>query len=96
MLGDQDLYLFREGTHTRLHDKLGCHLTPDGARFAVWAPNAEAVSLIGDFNGWLADAHPMRARPDESGIWEAFVPGVQHGQVYKYRIQSRQRGRGWA
>ncbi|MGV3493383.1 MAG: 1,4-alpha-glucan branching protein GlgB [Ramlibacter sp.] len=93
MMGDQDIYLFREGTHTRLYDKLGCHLQPDGARFAVWAPNAEAVSVIGDFNGWRADAHPLHPRADHSGIWEGFAPGVQAGQVYKFRIRSRHGGR---
>ena len=92
MMGDQDIYLFREGTHTRLHDKLGCHLGGGGAHFAVWAPNAEAVSVIGDFNGWNPGVHPLAPRSDHSGIWEAFVPDVYPGQVYKYRIHSRHHG----
>ena len=92
MMGDQDIYHFREGTHSRLYDKLGCHLAPDGASFAVWAPNARAVSVIGDWNGWNAHAHALSPRADHSGIWEGFVPGVQQGHVYKYRIESTHRG----
>jgi 1,4-alpha-glucan branching enzyme len=88
VLTDHDIYLFREGSHSRLYDKLGCTLADDGADFAVWAPNAQAVSVIGDFNGWNASAHPLRARADESGIWEGRVPGAQQGQAYKYRIVS--------
>ncbi len=90
MLTDQDIYLFREGTHGRLYDRLGCHLEGAArAHFAVWAPNAAAVSVIGDWNGWNADAHPLSPRSDESGIWEGSVAGVQHGHAYKYRIISR-------
>jgi 1,4-alpha-glucan branching enzyme len=92
MMGDQDTYLFREGTHTRLYEKLGCHLGPGGARFAVWAPNAEAVSVVGDFNGWNGDVHRLNPRGDHSGLWEGFVPDVAPGQVYKYRIRSRYHG----
>jgi 1,4-alpha-glucan branching enzyme len=80
-----DTYLFREGSHLRLYDKLGAHRTPDGFRFAVWAPAAQAVSVVGDFNGWDATRHPLR-RVDESGVWEAVVPGVEVGQRYKYRV----------
>jgi 1,4-alpha-glucan branching enzyme len=93
MISDQDLYLFHEGTHARLYDKLGSHLQPGGgARFAVWAPNAHAVSVIGDWNGWNPGADPLHVRPDSSGIWEGAAKGAAHGQAYKYRIWSRQRG----
>ncbi|MBD3161051.1 MAG: 1,4-alpha-glucan branching protein GlgB [Candidatus Eisenbacteria bacterium] len=91
-LTDQDLFLFNEGTHYRLYEKMGSHVVEiDGVRgvlFAVWAPNAEKVSVIGDFNGWNRDSHPLRAR-DGSGIWEGFVPGLDAGTVYKYHIVSR-------
>ena len=87
-LTDQDLYLFREGTHRRLYDRMGCQLGARAARFALWAPNARRVSVIGDFNGWNADAHPLGARSDGSGIWEAVVPAVRRGQRYKYRLES--------
>ena len=80
LLTDQDVYLFREGSHVRLYEKLGAHPGTlngvDGTHFAVWAPNAAAVSVIGDFNGWDVDANHLRARQDESGIWEGFVAGV--------------------
>ena len=85
-LSEHDVYLFREGTHTRLHGKLGCRLSADGAHFAVWAPNARAVAVIGDFNGWDASAHALRPRWDSSGIWEGFVAGVAHGAAYKFRL----------
>jgi 1,4-alpha-glucan branching enzyme len=89
LLGEQDLHLFREGTHARLYRKLGCHLDDGQARFAVWAPNAQAVSVIGDFNGWKVDAHPAAARPDGSGIWEAAIKGVVRGHKYKFAIRVR-------
>jgi 1,4-alpha-glucan branching enzyme len=85
-ISEHDVYLFREGTHTRLYEFLGCHLSADGARFAVWAPNAQAVAVIGDFNGWDAAGHPLSPRWDSSGIWEGFVAGVTAGACYKYRI----------
>ena len=90
MLTDQDIYLFREGTHGRLYTELGSHPTADGSgvHFAVWAPNASDVSVIGDWNGWNADSDKLAPRSDQSGIWEGTVPGVQHGQAYKYRITS--------
>ena len=87
-----DIYLFKEGTHARLHEKLGAHRVVlnggAGFRFAVWAPNARAVSVIGDFNGWNAARHPLKPRADGSGIWEESVGGVETGAIYKYRIES--------
>ena len=91
LLTDDDLYLFNEGTHNRLYRKLGSHPTKDGTHFAVWAPNAEHVSVIGDFNGWSAGSTPLRPRGG-SGIWEGFVPGVGSGETYKYHIASRWNG----
>src|SRR5215213_7343876 len=89
LLTDHDIYLFREGNHTRLYDKLGCHVNEEGeAQFAVWAPNARAVSVIADFNGWNPGAHVLNPRWDGSGIWEATVPGVHPGAAYKYRVVS--------
>jgi len=90
-LGEQDLYLFREGTHARLYNHLGCHVRADGATFRVWAPNASRVAVIGDWNGWDGDAHPLRHRDDGSGLWEARVDDVRVGQAYKYRIAARDR-----
>jgi len=88
ILGDLDLYLLGEGTHRRLFDKLGAHpLTIDGAdgvAFALWAPNARAVSLVGDFNGWDRRRHLMRVRGN--GYWELFLPGVNAGDRYKFAI----------
>ena len=91
MLSDQDIYLFGEGTHARLYDQLGCHVLKGepGARFAVWAPNAEAVSVIGDWNQWRPAADPLAPRADGSGIWEGRVAEARHGHSYKYRIHSR-------
>jgi 1,4-alpha-glucan branching enzyme len=95
-LTDYDVYLFREGKHFRLYEKLGAHpMEVDGTAgtlFAVWAPNAERVSVIGDFNGWDPEAHPLAPRWDGSGIWEGFIPGVVHGSLYKYHIVSRYGG----
>jgi len=95
-LTDQDLHLFREGTHARLYQVLGSHPCAEGevlgARFAVWAPNARAVSVIGDFNDWQSGASPLSPRADSSGIWEGFVPRAVHGSRYKYRIESREEG----
>jgi len=88
-LGEQDLHLFREGTHGRLYRKFGCHLSATSARFVVWAPNAASVSVIGDFNDWRRDANLARVRGDGSGIWEAEVSAVAPGQRYKFAIRSR-------
>ncbi|HVM95641.1 MAG TPA: 1,4-alpha-glucan branching enzyme, partial [Candidatus Acidoferrales bacterium] len=91
-LSEFDLHLLGEGTHHRSWEKLGAHLTEvdgqQGTRFAVVAPNARSVSVIGDFNDWNADRHPLQRRT-ETGIWECFVPGVQQGALYKYAIRSR-------
>jgi len=94
-LTDHDIYLFREGTHTRLYEKLGAHLgvvdDEPGTGFAVWAPNAESVSVVGDFNGWDTARHSLVPRVDGSGIWEGFVAGVGAGARYKYHVASRYR-----
>ncbi len=88
----EDFHLFNEGTHRCLYRKLGAHLATrqvrDGADFAVWAPNAERVSVIGDFNGWDKAAHFLRFT-GASGIWAGFIPGVSEGARYKYHIESR-------
>jgi 1,4-alpha-glucan branching enzyme len=83
-----DAYLFREGTHSRLYQALGCHLRPEGggADLAVWAPNAAAVSVLADCNGWHAHANPLHPRPDGSGVWEGHVQGIGHGSTYKFCI----------
>jgi 1,4-alpha-glucan branching enzyme len=91
LLTNYDLHLLAEGTHYRSYEKMGAHLRQvngaPGVAFAVWAPEAAQVSLIGDFNGWNPDSHPMRQR--EGGVWEAFVPGLGPGALYKYHLRSR-------
>ena len=91
MLTEQDIYLFREGTHSTLYRSLGCHLASEadgGADFAVWAPNAREVSIIGDWNGWKRGVDVMKPRWDSSGIWEAHVPQARRGMTYKYAIRT--------
>ncbi len=92
LLADDDLYLFNEGSHYKLYEKLGAHpLTVDGTKgtyFAVWAPNAREVYVIGDFNGWDRTRHRLQHR-GKSGIWEGFINGINTGSVYKYYIVSR-------
>ena len=94
-LTDQDVYLFNEGTHYRMYEKLGAHLAAAGhdagVSFAVWAPNAREVSVIGDFNDWKPGAHALRSR-GSSGIWEGFIPGIGKGALYKFHIVSTQHG----
>ena len=90
--GELDAHLMREGTHPKLYEKLGAHPTSDGTRFAVWAPNAEQISVIGDFNGWQADATPLRELPNTGGVWAGFVPGVAAGALYKYLVRSKIQG----
>jgi 1,4-alpha-glucan branching enzyme len=96
LLTDQDIYLFKEGNHFTLYDKLGAHpLVHDGVKgtlFAVWAPEAERVSVIGEFNNWNKVSHPLSVRWDGSGIWEGFIPGVEAGAFYKYHVVSRHAG----
>ena len=92
VIGDYDLYLFGEGNHTRIYDKLGAHPMrigdADGVHFAVWAPNAARLSVVGDFNQWDGRVHPMRSL-GASGVWEIFIPGASVGQRYKFEILSR-------
>jgi 1,4-alpha-glucan branching enzyme len=92
LLTETDLFLFNEGRHHRLYEKMGAHpATVDGAagaHFAVWAPDAHSVAVVGDWNGWDRGAHPLRAR-GASGIWEGFVPGAAQGARYKYHVASR-------
>jgi 1,4-alpha-glucan branching enzyme len=91
-LTDYDVYLWAEGSHHRAYEKLGAHVTERngllGTHFAVWAPNARRVSVVGDFNGWKAGANPMNA-VESSGIWECFLPGIGPGALYKYAITSQ-------
>jgi 1,4-alpha-glucan branching enzyme len=93
--GDWDRHLWNEGTNIRAYRTMGAHLaTIDGvagASFAVWAPNAERVSVIGDFNGWDKESHALRELGD-SGIWQGFLPGVRQGATYKYHVRSRHQG----
>jgi len=93
LITDHDTYFFKEGTHYRLYEKLGSHIIKSnevtGTYFAVWAPNAERVSVIGDFNGWDPEDSPLGVRWDGSGIFEGFIPGVGKGTRYKYHIESK-------
>jgi len=95
LLTEDDLYLFNEGSHFCLYEKLGSHILThngvEGTYFAVWAPNAAQVFVKGDFNGWNRDSHPLIARGD-SGIWECFIPGVTKGNIYKYHLVSLHNG----
>jgi 1,4-alpha-glucan branching enzyme len=95
LLTAEDFYLFNEGSHYRIYDKMGAHLIDSdgtrGAVFSVWAPNAQGVSVIGSFNGWNAKSHPLQPR-SSSGIWEGFIPGIEKGTLYKFHIWSQQHG----
>ncbi|MBI4692974.1 MAG: 1,4-alpha-glucan branching protein GlgB [Gammaproteobacteria bacterium] len=91
LLTERDIYLFREGTHFRAHEVMGAHPGVEagkpGTLFRVWAPNARGAAVIGDFNEWRPQAaHALHSRDDQSGIWERFVPGIEPGARYKYRI----------
>jgi 1,4-alpha-glucan branching enzyme len=95
LLTDQDVYLFNEGTHYRLYDKLGTHVLNlggvSGTHFAVWAPDAERVAVMGDFNGWNKESHLLQPHGN-SGIWRGLVPGLGSGAAYKYHVVSRYQG----
>jgi 1,4-alpha-glucan branching enzyme len=88
-LGELDVYLLGEGTHLRAYDRLGAHVTSidgvDGVSFAVWAPNASRVSVIGQFNAWDGRRHPMRKHPG-AGVWDLFIPGLTPSDIYKYEL----------
>jgi 1,4-alpha-glucan branching enzyme len=92
-LTDLDIYLFNAGDHHRIYDKLGAHCTEidgiGGVQFAVWAPAARSVSVIGDFNDWDRRSHAMRVL-GSSGIWEIFVPGLMEGELYKFEVKTQQ------
>ncbi len=94
LLTQDDLYLFNEGNHFRLYEKLGArptsHQGQAGVHFGVWAPNAEFVAVMGEFNGWNRESHPLHVRED-SGIWEGFIPGLTPGALYKFHVRSRYR-----
>jgi len=93
-LGELDLHLFGEGSHIESFNKLGAHVVTlegtQGVVFAVWAPNARRVSVVGDFNNWNGRRHPMRFHPSV-GVWELFIPGLRHGERYNYEIKARNR-----
>lgn len=93
LFGEMDSYLFREGSHYRLYEKLGAHVLQDGdaegTYFAVWAPNALDVSVIGDFNQWDRSCHPLSPMKNDAGIWEGFIAGVGNGCLYKYSVRTR-------
>ncbi len=95
LLTEQDLYLFNEGSHYRIYDKMGAHLAShngqSGTIFSVWAPNARSVSVVGGFNGWDPKTHRLEPR-SSSGIWEGFILGVAQGELYKFHIESQRHG----
>ena len=94
-LTDFDAHLLAEGTHLRMYEKLGAHLAEmegvQGVRFALWAPNAQRVSVVGNFNQWDGRRHPMRFH-DGNGIWELFIPGLGQGELYKYELKTHYAG----
>lgn len=94
LFSEMDIYLFKQGTHSKLYEKFGSHPIvhhngQTGIYFAVWAPNAQTVSVRGDFNDYCVDSHPLLMRNDDSGIWEGFIEGVPEGITYKYHIVSK-------
>src|SRR5215471_11515800 len=92
-LGESDLYLFGKGDERKIYEKLGAQLRVidgvHGTSFAVWAPNAQRVSVVGDFNKWNGRCHPMRSL-GQSGVWEIFIPGISEGTLYKFEIRKGQ------
>ena len=96
LLTEHDIYLFKEGSHFTLFEKMGAHPITlrgiAGTHFAVWAPNAQKVTVFGDFNGWDKASHALKVREDGSGIWEGFVAGLGSGTIYKYHIVSKHHG----
>jgi 1,4-alpha-glucan branching enzyme len=96
LLTEHDIYFFKEGTHSRIYRKLGAHIIgkgkEKGVNFAVWAPNAEAVSVIGDFNGWDINRNKLYVRWDGSGIWEGYADSAGKGDLYKFHITSKRYG----
>jgi 1,4-alpha-glucan branching enzyme len=95
LISEYDIHLFKGGNFFKMFEKLGAHLMTvqgkEGTHFALWAPNAKQVSVIGDFNGWKPDTHPLAVRWDGSGIWEGFIPGLGKGALYKFHIVSKYR-----
>ena len=91
MLTDYDLHLLGEGKHWKSYEKLGAQLCTldgeQGVHFAIWAPNAQTVSVVGDFNNWAGHNHTM-CKLIASGIWHLFVPGIKSGNAYKFRVQT--------
>ncbi len=92
LFSEYDIYLYKSGKHFKVYEKLGSHVIEvdgqSGVYFAVWAPNAQKVSVVGNFNHWNGQNHPLAPRWDESGIWEGFVPGIGKGELYKYEIKT--------
>ncbi len=92
-LTDYDIFLFKQGTHYHLYEKMGAQKFTDsdgteGVAFSVWAPNAQSVSVVGNFNGWNTESHPLAARWDGSGIWEGFIPDLGNWELYKFCIRN--------
>ena len=96
LFSELDVYLFKQGNHFKLCDKMGAHIIESegirGTYFALWAPNAKSVSVMGDFNGWDKQSHRLASRWDSSGIWEGFIPYIAEGEIYKYHIESKYGG----
>ena len=92
-LSELDTYLFAKGTHYEIYEKMGAHLAEEngekGTYFAVWAPNARSVGVVGDFNEWNAEANKMQP-VQQSGIWDLFIPGVKKGDLYKFAVETSQ------
>src|ERR1700712_478159 len=90
ILYDDDIATFQNGTHYSIYKKFGSHqmtiMGQQGYYFCVWAPNATKVNVIGNFNNWNNQTHPLHPRWDKSGIWEGFIPGLKKGELYKYHI----------